>query len=164
MKNLPQIILIEDTREQLGYSCLFETECIREALPTGDYSIKGAEHLVSVERKEISDLIQCVTRERDRFERELARGRIIPCFHLVIEGSLTDIASGHFGRFPSKVNPIAVFETLTTFSVRYSLPIWFAEDRTIGARLTESLLTKWFREHVKTTETVTRAARRLKTA
>jgi len=45
-------------------------------LPTGDYSIAGAEHLFAVERKTISDFVWCSTgRERARFERVLQRLR-----------------------------------------------------------------------------------------
>lgn len=158
------VTLVQDSREQAGYASLFQSVCIVQGLPTGDYSVLGAENLVAVERKSLPDLIQCVTRERTRFERELARGRVIPCFHLVVEGHLSDIAAGNFGRFPSKVNPVAVFETLTTFSVRYSLPMWFVGDRHMGARTTESILKKWFREHIKTLDEIQKAAKRLKSA
>ena len=44
-------------------------------LDTGDYSIRGLEHLVAVERKSLDDLLGIVGRDRQRFRRELQRLR-----------------------------------------------------------------------------------------
>ena len=43
------------------------------ALSVGDYSLAGLADKVAVERKELSDLVACLGRERERFERELQR-------------------------------------------------------------------------------------------
>ena len=44
------------------------------ALSVGDYSLAGLADRVAVERKSLPDLVMCLGRERERFERELARG------------------------------------------------------------------------------------------
>ena len=133
--------ILIDTREQRPYK--FKTTSEVGTIPVGDYSICGLEHLISVERKEINDLIGCLTTGRERFERELHRGKALDYFCLVIEGNLSDLANG---RYKSKMLPKSAIQSLMAFSVRYRLPIFFCENRKYGARVTESLLLKYARE------------------
>jgi DNA excision repair protein ERCC-4 len=127
--------ILIDTREQKPYS--FSTQTETATLPTGDYSIAGAESLIAIERKSLDDLVSCLTSGRERFERELHRGKALDYFALVIEASLPDLSNG---RYRSKMNPRAAIQSLLTFSVRYGLPVFFVENREYGARITESLL------------------------
>ena len=62
-----------DTREQNPYA--FKTPSEVGTVPVGDYSISGLENHIAVERKELNDLIGCLTTDRERFERELHKGR-----------------------------------------------------------------------------------------
>jgi len=133
--------ILIDTREQNPYS--FQTESETATLPTGDYSLEGGEHLIAIERKTLNDLIGCLTSGRGRFERELFRGRALDYFALVIEASLSDLSNGEYR---SKMLSKAAVQSLLAFSVRYDLPIFFAENRKYGARVTESLLLKYARE------------------
>ena len=67
-----QPIVLIDRREQHAWR--FENlPSELGTLDTGDYSVRGLEHLVAVERKTLDDLLGCCGRERDRFKRELAR-------------------------------------------------------------------------------------------
>ena len=78
-------VLLVDTREQkpLAFSNLtFESA----TLYTGDYSVKGLEEYFSVERKSLADLAGSLTRERDRFMREMHRLRGFPCGYLLVIG------------------------------------------------------------------------------
>ncbi len=136
--------IIIDSREQLPYSFTVPTRTA--TLATGDYSIAGAENLIAVERKTAGDLVGCLTRHRDRFERELHRGMALQYFALVVESSLMSLSNG---QYMSLMKPKAAIQSLLTFSVRYDLPIFFAENRDFGQRLTESLLVKFAREMVK---------------
>jgi len=137
--------IITDSREQKPYS--FETETVTGTLATGDYSVCGLENHVSIERKELNDLIGCLSQGRERFERELFRGKSLDYFCLVVESSLQDIAEH---RYRSKMLPRAVLQSLMTFSIRYKMPIWFCGNREYGQRITESLLLKYGREVEKT--------------
>ena len=67
-----QVVCIVDTREQLPLN-LDPLRTEPATLPTGDYSLKGLEHHVCIERKSLDDLLGCVGRDRERFERELHR-------------------------------------------------------------------------------------------
>jgi len=136
-----KITISIDSREQLPYS--FKTESETATLKTGDYTLKGAAHLVAVERKTLDDLIGCLTTGRDRFERELHRGRALDYFALVVEASLSALASGSY---VSAMKPKAAIQSLLAFSVRYNLPVFFVENRKFGARVTESLLLKYATE------------------
>lgn len=135
------MIIIIDTREQLPYK--FKTKSEIGTLHTGDYSIKGAEEIISIERKTIDDIVGCLTGGRGRFEKELYRSRSLEYFALVIECSLSDLSKG---RYTSKMNPKSAVQSIVTFSIRYRMPVFFAENRMCGRLLTESLLIKFARE------------------
>jgi len=140
-KGKMQITIKIDSREKKSYQ--FEAPSEVGTLNVGDYSICGLENHVAVERKELGDLINCLSHDRDRFERELFKGRSLDYFCLVIEGSLSDLANGHYR---SQMGPKSAIQSLLAFSVRYRLPIWFCESREYGQRVTESLLCKYARE------------------
>ncbi len=103
------IVAIIDTREQLPLDLdPLGTEV--GTLETGDYSIKGLEHVVRIERKSLEDLLGCVGRDRERFDREVQRLNAYPVRVLVVESTWQDIESGLWQR--SKVTPEAVIGSL----------------------------------------------------
>ena len=135
-------VIIVDSREQDPLSFSRPTE--RGGLVTGDYSIKGLERYIAIERKSIDDLTGSLQgQNRERFERELSRGRGLEYFALVIEADLLEIAGG---QYRSQMNPKSVIQSLLAFSVRYNLPVFFCPGREYAARVVESLLCKYIRE------------------
>lgn len=78
-------VLLVDTREQrpLRFSHLPAESA---TLYTGDYSVKGLEEYFAVERKSLADLAGSLTRERERFMREMHRLRGYPCAYLLVIG------------------------------------------------------------------------------
>ena len=130
-----------DSRKQLPYQ--FEIPSEVGTIPIGDYSICGLENNVAVERKTLDDLISCLTAGRNRFGRELFKGRSLDYFCLVLECSLSDLVNG---RYRSEMNPKSAVQSLLAFSIRYRLPIWFCESRSYAQRVTESLLCKYVKE------------------
>jgi ERCC4-type nuclease len=130
-----------DSREQKPYQ--FKTPFETGTLPTGDYSLSGLENYIAIERKNIDDLIGCLTGDRERFEKELFRAKALDYFALVIECNLSDLVNG---RYESKMLPKSAIQSLLAFSVRYKLPIFFCENREYSQRVTESLLCKFARE------------------
>lgn len=137
-RDKPGFTIVTDSREQLPYE--FENPSEVGAVPVGDYSILGLENYVAVERKTLDDLIGCLTSDRERFEKELYRGKALDYMALVIEASLSDLANGHY---KSKMGAKSAIQSLLAFSVRYRLPIFFCENRKYGQRVTESLLCKY---------------------
>ncbi len=153
-----RIVLIQDTREQLGWMNLFESRCIDGTLAVGDYSVLGLETQVGVERKSLPDLIGSLTKGRERFERELTKARGYQRFFVLIEGDARDILSGNYGR--SQANPKSIWESIAALSVRFC-PFIFAGDRGTAARMCESLLLKFCRENYRNIEKMEKAQRAL---
>jgi len=135
------MIIKIDSREQKPYQ--FETTSETGTIPIGDYTIAGIEDCVAIERKELNDLIGCLTTDRERFERELYKGRALDYFALIIEANLSDLVNGNYR---SQMEPKAAIQSLLAFSIRYKLPVWFCENRKYGQRVAESLLCKYAKE------------------
>lgn len=118
--------IIQDTREQAPFSFQHEryaVEVMAGTLTIGDYSLAGLEDKVAVERKELSDLVACLGRERERFERELQRGAALDAFTVVVEASWADLAGG---KYRSQLNPHAACQSVLAFTARYRTPFIFA--------------------------------------
>lgn len=104
--------IIIDTREQEPFTFRHEKMNATTELGTlavGDYSLAGLEDKVAVERKSLSDLVMCLGRERERFERELARGAALDAFAVVCEGSWLELARGEYR---SRLNPHAACQSV----------------------------------------------------
>ena len=64
----------------------------RGTLETGDLALGLLPEGGVIERKTSSDLANCIGKGRERFERELRRGRYVGRMVVVVEGTLTDVA------------------------------------------------------------------------
>lgn len=111
-------------------------------LTTGDYSISGLTDLVAVERKSLDDLAQCLGRDRERFERELYRGKGLEAFAVVVEASFEDLARG---RYRSKLNPHSACQSVLSFSARLGIPFLFASSRGGAEYATASFLRQYLK-------------------
>ena len=95
------VTAIIDTREQTPLD-LSPLRSVRRTLQTSDYSVVGLEHVVAIERKSLDDLLGCVGRVRERFDREVMRLLAYPVRVLLIESTWAEIESG---QWRSKVTP-----------------------------------------------------------
>ena len=140
--------LVVDTREPQrgGWDSYFETPTVRDTLKTGDYSVLGHENSIAVERKELGDLISCLTSSRSRFERELERSRDLDFFCVICEGTYRQLFDG---LYRSKMNSKAAWESVATFEVRYKIPFYFMGSPELAAAKCQSLLLKFWREQQK---------------
>ncbi len=141
MSDRPLKVVI-DTREQAPFTfSRFQVETERAALSCGDYSLPGFEDCVSIERKELNDLIGCLMNgNRDRFERELSKLRFYDLAAIVVEASLGDVSKG---RYKSEMKPHAVLQSVFAFSVRYRTAFIWAGNRAGAEYVTYSLLEKF---------------------
>ncbi len=132
----PSPTIIIDSREQTPFEF---TNMPSEpgTLDTGDYSVKGLEHRVTVERKSLEDLLACCGRDRDRFKRELQRMRAYRFRLLVVEASAAELEAGEWR---SKLKPAHVMGSLSAWMIQYELPIWLAGTHEAGARFVERFL------------------------
>jgi len=145
MDRTPDVLLIVDQREQTPLP-FTKLKTIPGTLATGDYSIAGLEHLFSVERKTINDLVNsCIGEDRARFERELHRLRGFRFKRLLIVGTEDDIRQGDYH---SSANPKAVLGTIAAFEIRYEVPVVFSPTPADAGRLIERWAIYFSREVV----------------
>lgn len=149
------LTVVVDSREQRPFQfpsasrigkqeILVETVCL--GLKAGDYSIRGWEDQIAIERKSLSDLFGTTGKGRERFERELERLAKMEYAAIVIEGTWEDIAR----RPPShtEMQPKSVIRSLLAWSQRYGVHIIAAGARPLAARLTYIMLERFWRDRV----------------
>ena len=136
--------ILVDTREQTPLDFgRYDCEVVRGGLATGDYGIVGLETLAAVERKSEEDLLGCLTRERDRFERELARARGMEMFAVVVETTWARLASG---QYRSRMRPHSCLQSLLAFGVRYNVHFHLVGSHAAAAYCTFHLLARFVAE------------------
>lgn len=89
------VTAIVDSREQTPLD-LSPLQVQTGTLDTGDYTVLGLEYVVRIERKSLPDLLGCVGRERERFQREVDRLLAYPVRVLVVESSWGEIDLGQW--------------------------------------------------------------------
>ena len=94
-------------------------EIERGSLETGDVALSALPEGAVTERKTPSDVASCIGANRERFERELKRGRYVGRMIVVIEGTLADVCAA------SRISHNAIVGTLAAWTLRYC-PFVFA--------------------------------------
>ncbi|MCL2178136.1 MAG: hypothetical protein FWC28_06750 [Proteobacteria bacterium] len=110
------------------------------ALPIGDYSLSGLADKVAVERKSLADLVACLGRERERFERELQGAAALDAFAVVVEASWGELAAGNYR---SQLDPHSACQSVLTFMARYHVPFVFAGSRARAEYVTWGFLRQY---------------------
>lgn len=149
--------IVIDSREQLPFSfghARYEVETEVGALGVGDYSLAGLTDRVAVERKSLPDLVACLGRERERFERELQRAAALDAFAVVVEASWTDLATGNYR---SKLNPHSACQSVLAFTCRYRAPFLFAGSRTAAEYAAWGLLRQFLESAHKRFKAIVKA-------
>lgn len=119
------IVVTVDTREQWPLD-VAPLRTITATLSTGDYSVRGLEHVIAVERKSLDDLLSCVGQERDRFDREVMRLLAYPVRCLVVESTWAALEAGEWR---SKVTAQAAIGSVLGW-IAAGLPVVMAGDHT----------------------------------
>lgn len=104
----------------------------RRCLETGDVAFAALPEGAVVERKTVPDLLACIGRERERFERELKRSRYVARLLVVVEGTFADLLAQSRG-----IHPSAIIGTLAAWQRRYA-PICFAGNVETAAKIAPS--------------------------
>ena len=130
-----QVTAIIDSREQHPLE-LSPLQTTPGTLPTGDYSVVGLRHVISIERKSLGDLISCVGRERERFDREVQRLLAYPVRAIVVESTWPEI---EMGQWRGNVPPSAAIGSLLGW-IATGLPIVMASDHTRAGQFVSRML------------------------
>lgn len=126
---------IQDTREQNPLD-LSPLRIEVATLDTGDYSVKGLEHVVSIERKSLADLLGCIGGSRERFDREVQRLLAYPVRALVVEAEWRDLEEGQWN---SKITPAAAIGSCMGW-IAAGLPIVMCSDHARAGRFVARML------------------------
>lgn len=146
-KAMPPIII--DTREQrpFDFSEYTDVQPVRKKLDTGDYSVEGFENRFAIERKELGDLLNCMTKERERFERELQRAtETLRRFWIICEGRFSDICCGNYR---SLIRSESVLGTIAAWENRYKVIIKTCDTRKYANRMAFKILSKCFQDAIE---------------
>jgi len=139
------ITILIDSREQLPYSFQgYDCQTEQGTLNAGDYTAKGLETLIAIERKSLDDFIGCcINSNRERFKNELLRLRGYQVKAVIIEGALQDILAQ---RYNSRIHPNAVVGSISSWTIKYHIPFIFAGDRVGSELMTFSILSNYYRQ------------------
>lgn len=99
----------------------------RGTLETGDIALAHVPEGAVIERKTAADLAGCLGRERERFERELRRGRYCGRFIVIVEDDLAAVITAARG-----IHRNAIIGTVAAWSLRYC-PFIFAGNTATAA-------------------------------
>jgi len=137
-------VLVVDTREQ---DALFKRPLkglvvVRDTLPTGDYSVRGFESAVAVERKSLPDFLGSIGAGRERFKAELERLASFERKWVMVEATHEECLC--FNEF-SQMHPNAVRHTIASIEIRYGIPFYFQPNRHDMERHILDLFTKFYK-------------------
>ena len=138
--NYDKYEIIRDTREQQGWDFESYDKCkgiIRQKLDTGDYTVKGLESVLCIERKASTREISLnLGKERSRFVAEIERMSEFRWAYIVCEFSINDLMA-----FPEnsgipkrrwkylRLNGKFMWKTLCEFEEKYNVKTLFCGDR-----------------------------------
>lgn len=137
-EDVPAIV---DTREQLPLN-LSPLRVELGTLATGDYSVRGLEHVIAIERKSAEDMLACIGRERDRFDREIQRLLAYPVRAIVVEAGWQFFERGDWR---GNVTPNAAIGSLLGW-ITAGVPIVMCYDHERAGRFVSRMLfiaAKW---------------------
>jgi len=119
------ICILIDSREKAPFP-FADISTERATLSTADYSVRGCEEYIALERKSLADLVSCFSSGRDRFKRELHRLQAYTKRAVVVEGSWSDLVNGEY---LSKLHPSAAVSAVASWTARYGVPFMFCDSR-----------------------------------
>lgn len=134
------MIILVDTREQAPY--LFgrwDSYVVKDALPTGDYSLLYWRNQVAVERKSLQDFYLSIGRGRSRFFNTLERMSTMVYKALVIEARMASLVDPSSNKF-TKLHDSHVWGALQRTMLDLHIPVIMCEGRSLGEEMTYKFL------------------------
>lgn len=117
-------------------------------LKTADYSIKGFESEIAIERKSLTDLFGTLGSGRDRFKRELERLSQFQVAHVVIEADWKTILYSPPER--TKLDPKSVFRSINAWEQEFPTIHWqFMGMKAIAEHKTFRILERFWNQKQK---------------
>lgn len=130
--------VVVDTREQRPWdlsAAFFEVEVA--TLRTGDYTVRGLEDRLALERKSLGDFVQTVTRDWLRFRKELYRLAGFDVAAVVVEADVADVLAH---RYESDADPAAVLGRANGILLDHGVPVLWWGPRAACVPMAERFL------------------------
>ena len=146
--------IVCDSREQIPYAfdgMMMVVPTVVKGLASGDYSIKGMEDRIAIERKSLDDLYGSVTWGRDRFEREIERLNDLAAggfAAVMVEATWQEVMNPlqHRPGWINQTEPRSVEGTIISWTLRYPrVHWWLCGDRRGAECRTFSVLRKFWK-------------------
>lgn len=131
------ITVIQDTREQRPFPLdptRFNVEV--GTLLTGDYTIKGLEQRLRIERKQLGDMVGTVIGDWIRFRKELNRLAYFDVAAIVVEADIQDVLAH---RYESEAKPESVIGRANAIFLDHGIPVFWWGGRPNCVAMVESL-------------------------
>ena len=144
---VPKPVVVVDTREQEGFAYSFErfpkwfAGVERAKLRAGDYSVKGMEQCLAIERKSLADLVNSVIGNRTRFLAQCKCLAAVERRAIVVEASLAQVKSP----YPeSQAHPNAVVGTLFALQERWGIQVIWCDTPVLAEETVAHVLSKHY--------------------
>jgi ERCC4-type nuclease len=123
----PRPYVLIDTREQrpLRFPDALGVDCGVATLAAGDYSVRGFTAHIALERKSVSDLVQTLTKGRERFENELDLLAQFRWKAILVEGRRGDVEAGIYR---SLATPQSIIGSLRAIWMRWGVPTFWCDS------------------------------------
>jgi DNA excision repair protein ERCC-4 len=129
------LIALIDTREQAPLN-LAPLRVEKATLQAGDYSVKGLSNEIAIERKSLPDMIMCVGRERERFEREIQRLLAYETRAIVVEATWSQL---QMPNWRGQITPAQAQGAVLGW-IASGIPILFCDNHTLAGQTVARLL------------------------
>ena len=153
-----EFTIVYDTRENMPLNfrrSKYVKNIKRKKLNTGDYSIEGMEHLISIERKSPTDLFNTLGKGIKRFKKEIERAVNLEYFAILVECRYMEVLNKTFeNSHYSSLKGNQVIQTLNTLKLKYGIDVIFANDRVEAASIVRNLFISFVKQKRKPTKCV----------
>ena len=138
-------VIVRDTREQTG---LFIKPpkgllIVRDTLKLGDYSIRGFEQSIAVERKNIDDLWTSLTVNAKDFKRKMVALAAYERRWILIDGVESEYLAHRIDR---KIHPNQIRQALASIEGRIGIPVHQSESIEASERWIIDVFIKYYCE------------------
>lgn len=148
---MAEYIILRDTREKQGWDFPRDTLCLGvedTALKTGDYTIKGYEEFICIERKKsVSEIAANIGKYKKRFEAEMRRIEKIEYRYIICEFSLQDIIEyPKLSNIPKNrrdnmvITGKYILKCLIEYQLEYGVQVIFCDNADNAAAFARSLM------------------------
>jgi ERCC4-type nuclease len=134
------MVVVVDTREQEPLWCPKTPKgltIVRDTVKVGDYTIRGMENMIGIERKKVTDLLSYLTSERDRTREKLYELKKLDFRALVIEVYESEL---WLPKFYSNISPEVIRQSLVSFEVKFGLHVYYGTRADLERKVLDWLI------------------------